>query len=90
MTGAFTTYNVGIVLVSAALFALSGAAKSAFTDALGLAVLIGSGFSLLVVARFMPARHTNVSEDDDSSLQQRELKGPFIPIDEPSGAGDHD
>ena len=39
--------------------ALSTAAKSAFTDALGLAVLIGAGFSLagaLIVARFMPAR----------------------------------
>ena len=39
--------------------ALSVAAKSAFTDALGLAVLIGAGFSLvgvLIVARFMPAR----------------------------------
>ena len=38
--------------------ALSVAAKSAFTDALGLAVLIGAGFSLvgvLIVARFMPA-----------------------------------
>ena len=39
--------------------ALSVAAKSAFTDALGLAVLIGAAFSLvgvLIVARFMPAR----------------------------------
>ncbi len=39
--------------------ALSAAAKSAFTDALGLAVLIGAGLSLigvLIVARFMPAR----------------------------------
>jgi DHA2 family multidrug resistance protein-like MFS transporter len=39
--------------------ALSTVAKSAFTDALGLAVLIGAGFSLvgaLVVARFLPAR----------------------------------
>ena len=44
--------------------ALATAAKSAFTDALGLAVLIGAGFSLvgvLIVARFMPARDTNVS-----------------------------
>ena len=39
--------------------ALSAAAKLAFTDAFGLAVLIGAGFSLvgvLIVARFMPAR----------------------------------
>ncbi|MCH8066216.1 MAG: MFS transporter [Chloroflexi bacterium] len=39
--------------------ALTIAARSAFTDALGLAVLIGAGFSLmgvLIVARFMPAR----------------------------------
>ena len=59
--------------------ALSVAAKSAFTDALGLAVLIGAGFSLvgvLIVARFMPARDTNVSEDDDSSLRELELEGP--------------
>ncbi len=45
--------------------ALSVAAKSAFTDALGLALLIGAGFSLvgmLVAARFMPVRPINVSE----------------------------
>ena len=44
--------------------ALSVAAKSAFTDALGLALLIGAGFSLvgvLIVARFMPARDPVVS-----------------------------
>ena len=44
--------------------ALSTAAKSAFTDALGLAVLIGAGLSLvgvLIVARFMPARSPAVS-----------------------------
>ena len=73
--------------------ALSVAAKSAFTDALGLAVLIGAGLSLvgaLVVARFMPARGTNVSEDDDSSLPELELEGPLAPIYEPSGAGDGD
>jgi EmrB/QacA subfamily drug resistance transporter len=73
-----------------AALALSVAAKSAFTDALGLAVLIGAGFSLvgvLVVARFMPARGTNVSEDDDSSLPELELEGPLAPIYEPSGAG---
>ena len=43
--------------------ALTIAAKSAFTDALGLAVLIGAAFSLvgvLVVARFMPARNPAV------------------------------
>ena len=64
--------------------ALATAAKSAFTDALGLAVLIGAGFSLvgvLIVARFMPARATDVSEDDDSSL--RELEGPLAPIPSP-------
>ncbi len=73
--------------------ALSVAANSAFTDALGLAVLIGAGFSLvgvLIVARFMPARDTNVSEDDDSSLPDLELEGPLALIDEPSGAGDAD
>ena len=58
--------------------ALSVAAKSAFTDALGLAVLIGAGFSLvgvLIVARFMPARDTNVSEDVDRSQRELELEG---------------
>ena len=73
--------------------ALSVAAKSAFTDALGLALLIGAAFSLvgvLVVARFMPARGTNVSEDDDSSLRELELEGPLAPIGEPSSAGDGD
>ena len=38
--------------------ALSSAARASFTDALGLAVLIGSGFTLLgvvIVAKFMPA-----------------------------------
>ena len=71
--------------------ALSAAANSAFTDALGLAVLIGAGFSLvgvLVVARFMPARGTNVSEDDDSSTPELELGGPHALIDERTGAGD--
>ena len=73
--------------------ALSTAAQSAFTDALGLAVLIGAGLSLvgvLIVTRFMPARDTNVSEDDDSSLGELELEGPLALIDEPSGAGDGD
>ncbi|MCH8346459.1 MAG: hypothetical protein IIC87_05970, partial [Chloroflexi bacterium] len=71
--------------------ALSVAAKSAFTDALGLAVLIGAGFSLigvLIVARFMPARDPNVSEGDDSSLPELELEGPLALIDERSTAGD--
>ena len=73
--------------------ALSVAAKSAFTDALGLALLFGTGFSLvgaLIVARFMPARGTNVSEDDDSSLRELELEGLSAPVHEPSGAGDGD
>ncbi len=72
---------------------LSAAAKAAFTDALGLVVLIGAGLSLvgvLVVARFMPARGTNVRGDDDSTLRERELEGPFAPIHEPAGAGDGD
>ena len=44
---------------------LSVAAKSAFTDALGLAVLIGAAFSLvgvLIVAKFMPARQEPLPE----------------------------
>ncbi len=70
--------------------ALSAAANSAFTDALGLAVLIGAGLSLvgvLVVARFMPARGTDVSEDDDSSLEELELEESLAPIYDSSGAG---
>ena len=72
---------------------LSAAAKSAFTDALGLAVLIGAGLSalgVLIVARFMPARGTNVSEDGDSNLRELEPEGPLAPIHEPAGAGDGD
>ena len=71
--------------------ALSIAARSAFTDALGLALLIGAGFSLvglLIVARFMPARATDVSEVDDSNLQVPE--GSLGHTYEPSGAGDGD
>ena len=70
--------------------ALSVAAKSAFTDALGLAVLIGAGFSLvrvLIVAKFMPTRHTDVSEDDDSSPRELEPEGTLAPNHEPAGAG---
>ena len=73
--------------------ALTTAAKSAFTDALGLALLIGAGFSLvgvLVVARFIPARATNVSEVDDSSLRELELEEPLTPIFDPAGAGADD
>jgi Na+/melibiose symporter-like transporter len=70
--------------------ALTTAANSAFTEALGLAVLIGAGFSLvgvLIVARFMPARDTNVSEDDESqSARELELEGPLAPTYEPSGS----
>ena len=71
----------------------SAAARSAFTDALGLAVLIGAGLSLvgvLIVARFMPARVTSVSEDDKSSLPELNLEGSLAPLYEPSGAGDGD
>ena len=76
-----------------AALALSAAANSAFTDALGLAVLIGAGFSLvgvLIVARFMPARGTNVSEDGDSSLRELELERPPAPTPAPAIAGDDD
>jgi len=53
--------------------ALTAAAKSAFTDALGLAVLIGAAFSLvgvLIVARFMPARDPAVSGKGAQSSEQ--------------------
>jgi len=71
--------------------ALATAAKSAFSDALGLAMLIGAGFSavgVLIVARFMPARVTDVSEDDDSKLRELGLEEPLAPTYEPSGAGE--
>ncbi len=73
--------------------ALAAAAKSAFTDALGLAVLISAAFSLvgvLVVARFMPTRDPNASEDDDGRPREPYLEGPLTPIGDPSGAGDSD
>ena len=72
---------------------LSVAVRWACTDALGLEVLIGVGFSLvglLIVVRFMPARGTVVSEDDDSSLPELELEGPLAPIFETSSAEDDD
>ncbi len=53
--------------------ALSVAAKSAFTDALGLAVLIGAGFSfvgVLLVAKFMPARDPAVGGKGAQSSEQ--------------------
>ena len=53
--------------------ALSAAAKSAFTDAMGLALLIGAGFSLvgvLIVARFMPARDPAVGENGTRPSEQ--------------------
>ncbi len=70
--------------------ALSTAAKSAFTDALGLALLIGAAFSLvglLIVVRFMPARGTSVSESDESNSQELEPEGPLSPVGELSGVG---
>ena len=73
--------------------ALATAAKSAFTDALGLAVLIGAGLSLVgavVVARFMPARDARVNEIGDGSLREADRVGPLMGAAEPSGAGDGD
>ena len=43
-------------------------------------MLIGAGFSLvgaLIVARFMPARDPNMSEDDDRKPRELELEGPL-------------
>ena len=73
--------------------ALSAAANSAFTDALGLAMLIGAGFSLvgvLIVARFMPARDPDVSRDGDSGHRKPELGSSPTPAPAPAGAGDGD
>ena len=58
--------------------ALSVAAKSAFTDALGLAVLIGAGFSLvgvLIVAKFMPPRDLAFQRPTEPAAPQKEV-GP--------------
>ena len=49
------------------------AAKSAFTDALGLAVLIGAGIAFvgaLLVAKFMPARDPAVIGNGAQSSEQ--------------------
>ena len=63
--------SIGAAVQEAALLpqtdglALSTAARTAFTDGLGLAVLIGSGLTLvgaMIVAKFMPARDPKVSE----------------------------
>ena len=73
--------------------ALSAAAKSAFTDGLGLAMLIGAAISLvgvLIVARFMPARDPDVREDDDSGHRKLELEGSPASSPAPAGAGDGD
>ena len=62
--------------------ALSIAAKSAFTDALGLAVLIGTGFSLvgvLIVARFMPARDV-VPTTEEVRLDEMPITGDLVPV----------
>ena len=57
--------------------ALSGAAKSACTDALGLAVLIGAGFSLvgvLIVAKFMPPRDLAFQRPTEPAAPQKEVR----------------
>ena len=80
-------------LPQAEALALSAAANSAFTDALGLAMLIGAGFSLvgvLIVARFMPARDPDVSRDGDSGHRKPELGSSPTPAPAPAGAGDGD
>ena len=59
--------------------ALSAAAKSAFSDAFGLAVLVGAGLSfvgVLIVAKFMPARDTYAGDHIDSNLQK--LESPLL------------
>ena len=70
--------------------ALSTAAKSAFTDGLGLAVLIGAGFSLvgvLIVAKFMPARDPAVGKGAQSSEQLGDDSSTSETIAEPVAAG---
>ena len=71
--------------------ALSAAAKSAFTDGLGLAVLIGAGFSVvgvLIVARFMPARDPAVSgKGAQSSEKLGDVSSTSETIAEPVAAG---
>ncbi len=63
--------SIGAAIQEAALLpqadglALSTAARTAFTDGLGLAVVIGAGVTLigaLIVAKFMPARDPKVHE----------------------------
>ena len=48
---------------------LADAARMAFTDALGIAVLVAAGVALagaVLIARFMPARHLPVEEGTGS------------------------
>ena len=62
--------------------ALTTAAKSAFTDALGLALLISTAFSLvgvLVVARFMPARDA-VPTTEEVRLDEMPITGELVPV----------
>ncbi len=82
--------QLAATLPEADALALSAAAKSAFTDALGLAVLIGAVFSfvgVLIVVRFMPARGASASEHDESSPEGLEPEGTLAPVGEPADVG---
>ena len=65
--------------------ALSAAAAEAFTDAFGLAILIGAGVILLgalVVARVMPARQEPLPEAKPEEVE--EVEAPPVPLPEPA------
>ena len=67
--------------------ALSAAATEAFTDAFGLAILIGAGVVLLgalVVARTMPARHQPLPEAKPEEVKN--VEAPAVPRPEPEPA----
>jgi Na+/melibiose symporter-like transporter len=65
--------------------ALSAAAAEAFTDAFGLAILIGAAVTLLgalVVARVMPARQEPLPEAKPEEVG--EVEAPPVPLPEPA------
>ena len=65
--------------------ALSAAAAEAFTDAFGLAILIGAAVILLgalVVARVMPARQEPLPEAKPEEAE--EVEAPPVPLPEPA------
>ena len=87
--------SIGAAVQTAALLpqadglALSTAATTSFTDALGLAVLIGAGltfFGALIVGRFMPARDPEGHGEAEHSAEEPQVVAAIDPaVDRPVG-----